>query len=198
VLWFVPFSSRKLYTLAEKYHNRAGFEVERAFTKQSQIVGGYLLMRQFVSFTISFVLLTLMLPSQGRAEATHCIQIGGTIAGSIVEPTLVLGTVTGHFLQGVTQATVTGQEESENKVKLDLKHIFVTDSRDTLQTTDKAVWIPIPEAGGVYHMSTQYRITGGTGRFAEAKGSFENHGEVDTNQGLVTLSYGGQICGVAP
>jgi hypothetical protein len=155
-------------------------------------------MRQLAFFATGLALLTLGLPSQGKAETTHCIQIGGTIAGNIVGPTTVLGTVTGHFLQGVTQATITGKEESEDKVRLDLKHAFVTESRDTLQTTDTAVWIPIPEKPGIYHMSTQYKVAGGTGRFAEAKGTFENHGEVDTSRGLVTLSYGGQICGVAP
>ena len=47
-------------------------------------------------------------------------------------------------------------------------------------------------------MRNRYRVTGGTGRFAEAKDLSENQGEVDTNRGLVTLSYGGRVCGVAP
>ena len=89
-----------------------------------------------------------MLPFQGRAETTHCIQIGGSIAGNIVELALALGTVTNHFLQGATQATITEKEESEDKIKLDLKHILVTESRDTLQTTDRAVWSLYPRREG--------------------------------------------------
>ncbi len=69
--------------------------------------------------------------------------------------------------------------------------MFVTDTRASLQTTDKAVWVPIPGRSGAYQMSTQYTVTGGTGRFANAKGTLENHGEADTNRGLVTLAYSG-------
>lgn len=55
----------------------------------------------------------------------------------------------------------------------------------------------MPGKSSVFHMSTQYKITGGTGEFKGAKGELENHGEADTNRGLVTLGYSGQICGVA-
>jgi hypothetical protein len=43
-------------------------------------------------------------------------------------------------------------------------------------------------------MSVNYTITGGTGRFANATGSLQNHGEADLNTGLLTLTYSGQVC----
>ncbi|QBQ53437.1 hypothetical protein [Nitrosococcus wardiae] len=154
-------------------------------------------MKRLAFYAVGFACLALGIATPGWAEETRCLSISGAIAGSIVGPTSVLGTVTGS-LQGATQATITKQEKGEDRVDLELKHIFVTKSRDTLQTRDKALWIPIPGRTGVYHMSTQYKVTGGTGRFAEATGTFKNHGEADTHRGLVTLAYSGQICGVAP
>jgi hypothetical protein len=128
-----------------------------------------------------------MLPSEGHAEAsTECISVSGAIAGNVTgaDPVTVLGTVTGD-LAGATAATITKQ------------HVFVTNERHSLRTVDKATWIPVPGKSGVFHMSTQYTIQGGTGKFKNAKGTLENHGEADTNRGLVTLGYSGQICGVS-
>ncbi len=140
----------------------------------------------------------LAMPVVGRAEEPGCIAVSGSITGNITGPGAVLGTVTGG-LEGATAATITEQQgQADGKVQLKLKHVFVTKTRDSLQTTDTATWVPIPGRSGAYQMTTQYTVTGGTGRFANAKGTLENHGEADTNRGLVTLAYSGQICGVKP
>jgi len=43
-------------------------------------------------------------------------------------------------------------------------------------------------------MATEYRIEGGTGAFADATGTLVNDGIANTNTGLVTLRYAGQVC----
>lgn len=147
-----------------------------------------------------FVVLVVMVPGRGHAQtSTECISVSGAIAGNVTgtDPVTVLGSVTGD-LAGATAATINKQTEGSNgQLELQLQHVFVAIERHSLRTVDKATWIPVPGKAGVFHMSTQYTIMGGTGTFKDAKGTLENHGEADTNRGLVTLGYSGQIYGVS-
>lgn len=130
------------------------------------------------------------------ALAQTCQPVAGTIDASVLggEPVNVLGRVSGD-LAGATRAVLTGQTEGENgTVDLTLTHDFVTEDRSTLQTEDTATWTPVPGQTGVFHMATDYQITGGTGAYAGATGSLRNEGIADTNTGLVTLRYEGEVC----
>lgn len=141
--------------------------------------------------------LVAILAGSAQAQVT-CLPISGGINVTVVggDPLRVLGPVTGT-LAGATQATVLGQTpQDDGTIKLDVTHDFVTDDRSSLTTKDVVIWTPVPGHEGVFRMQTTYTIVSGTGRFAEAHGSFTNHGEVVAGEGLVTLSYGGEICGV--
>lgn len=136
-------------------------------------------------------------PAIAQAQDT-CLPISGGINVTVVggDPLRVLGPVTGT-LAGATQATVLSQaQQDDGTIKLDVTHDFVTDDRSSLTTKDEVIWTPVPGHEGVFRMQTTYTIVSGTGRFAEAHGSFSNHGEVVAGKGLVTLTYGGEICGV--
>jgi hypothetical protein len=125
-----------------------------------------------------------------------CQTVAGTIDASVVggEPVNVLGNVSGS-LAGATRAVVLGQNQREDgTIGLELAHDFVTFDRGSLKTSDQALWTPVPGASGVFHMVTDYVIEGGTGTFAGATGSLKNDGIADTNTGLVTLRYEGQVC----
>ena len=148
---------------------------------------------QFLNQNLIFAAAIAALPTAGFAG---CQNVAGTIDASVVggEPVNVLGNVTGD-LAGATRAVLIGQSEGENgTVILDLAHDFVTFGRSSLKTSDKAVWTPVPGYAGVFHMSTEYRIEGGSGAFAGASGSLMNDGIADTNTGLVTLRYSGEVC----
>jgi len=107
-----------------------------------------------------------------------------------------LGPVTGT-LAGATQATVLSQEaQDDGTIALGVTHDFVLDDRSSIKTEDEVIWTPVPGQDGVFHVQTTYTIVGGTGRFADAHGSFNNHGEAATGEGLVSLTYYGEICGV--
>lgn len=128
----------------------------------------------------------------------NCLPISGGINVTVVDsdPLRVLGPVTGT-LAGATQATVLSQEQQDDgTVRLEVTHDFVTDDRSLLTTEDVVIWTPVPGHEGVFRMQTIYTVVSGSGRFADAHGSFQNHGEVVAGEGLVTLSYGGEICGV--
>lgn len=153
---------------------------------------------RLTTFGIFAVSLFLMLtPAEARAQEPGCRDVSGAIAGNVTGPGTVVGVVMGD-LEGATMATITDQkEQADGTVEVKLNHVFVTEARDSLQTDDTAVWNPIPGKSGVFHMITRYKITGGTGKFKKATGTLQNHGEADTNRGLVTLGYTGRICGVA-
>lgn len=139
---------------------------------------------------------TLALALAGGAAIAACEQVAGTIDATVVggEPLNVLGNVTGD-LAGATRAVVLGQAAGEDgRVTLDLAHDFVTFDRGALRTTDSAVWTPVPGREGVFHMSTTYAITGGSGAYDGATGQLVNDGIADTTTGLVTLRYAGEVC----
>ena len=135
----------------------------------------------------------LALPHMAMAA---CTPVAGTIDATVVggEPVNVLGNVSGD-LAGATRAVVSGQSAGENgTLVLELAHDFVTHGRGSLKTVDKAVWTPVPGHEGVFHMATEYRIEGGSGAYAGATGALINDGVADTNTGLVTLRYTGEVC----
>lgn len=126
----------------------------------------------------------------------ECRPVAGTIDATVVggDPVNVLGNVSGD-LAGSTRAVLTGQSQGDDgKINLTLEHDFVTHGRSSLKTTDSAVWTPVPGQSGIFHMATSYKIDGGTGAFAGATGGLTNDGVADTNTGLVTLRYFGEVC----
>lgn len=143
--------------------------------------------------------ISLMCIFVGSAQAQdNCLPISGGINVTVVgsDPLRVLGPVTGT-LAGATQATILSQNpQADGSIKFDVTHDFVTHDRSSIKTNDIVIWTPIPDSEDVYRMETTYTIVSGTGRFAQAHGTFRNHGEVVANEGLVTLSYSGKICGV--
>jgi hypothetical protein len=138
-----------------------------------------------------------------KPSGKGCATISGTISGTVTSPagssqTTVVGTVSGT-LEGAVSATVTLLEpQQDGSVNLKLNHSFVTREGFVLQTADTAKLTPVAGMKNVYQQTTEYKVTGGTGRYAAAKGTFTNHGETDLGKGLLTLRYEGRICGLTP
>lgn len=167
-------------------------------------------MKISVPFLLSLALLGMVGDAGAQAKPRTsakapkgCATISGTISGTVTSApgaseTIVQGTVIGS-LRGSVQATVSSlEQQSDGSVRLKLSHNFVTDEGFLLQTEDTAKLIPVPGLKNVFQQSTEYKITGGTGRYAAARGTFTNHGEADLGRGLLTLRYDGRICGLAP
>jgi len=167
-------------------------------------------MKISVPFLLSLALLGAVSDADAQAKSKAatkapkgCATISGTISGTVTSApgaseTIVQGTVIGS-LRGSVQATVSSLEEQpDGSLRLKLTHNFVTDEGFLLQTEDTAKLTPVPGLKNVFQQSTEYKITGGTGRYAAARGTFINHGEADLGRGLLTLRYDGRICGLAP
>lgn len=129
------------------------------------------------------------------ADESRCINVSGTIAANLTSATQAQGTVTGDLAGSVT-ASFTATPQNDGSIALALQHIFVTERGDSLTTHDTGLLVPVPGATGVYRMTVQYTITGGTGRFAGAAGTLRNHGEAVLNSTppQLTLRYSGQVC----
>jgi hypothetical protein len=166
-----------------------------------KISASYLLAIGFIVAAPSAAEAQTKSPGAKAAAAKGCATISGTISGTVTSPagasqTTVVGTVIGS-LEGSVSATVTSLEpQPDGTVQLKLNHSFVTKEGFLLQTTDTAKLIPVPGLKNVFQQTTEYKVTGGTGRYAAAKGTFTNHGEADLGKGLLTLRYDGRICGV--
>jgi hypothetical protein len=134
---------------------------------------------------------------QGRQTASEssCIDVSGTIAANLTGASQAQGTVTGDLAGSVT-ASFTATPRNDGSIALALQHTFVTKRGDSLTTRDTGLLVPVPGATGVYRMTVQYDITGGTGRFAGATGTLRNHGEAILNSTppQLTLRYSGRIC----
>jgi hypothetical protein len=153
-------------------------------------------LRLFSLSVLSFLFLaTFGLRFAARAgDDRVCKAVSGSISASPILsriPATVLGTVTGD-LRGAVAALVTSPLPVPDGGSFTLQHTFLTETRDSLFTEDTAQWVLV--YNGVFRMTTQYTIVGGTGKFANASGQLENHGEVDLNRGQLTLSYSGQVC----
>lgn len=132
---------------------------------------------------------------QQTADDLHCISVSGTIAANLTGANQAQGTVTGG-LRGSVTASFTATPQANGNIALALHHIFVAETGDSLTTEDTGLLVPVPGAAGVYRMTVQYTVTGGTGRFTGATGTLANHGEavLSGTPPQLTLRYAGRIC----
>jgi hypothetical protein len=63
------------------------------------------------------------------------------------------------------------------------------------QTEDKAVCAPAGKDPNVCRVNDVLRIVSGTGIFANAEGVLRNHGVLDLNTSVLTISLTGRVCG---
>ncbi len=155
---------------------------------------------RFAAGIVGSILLAALMAVGGSADGgERCLNVAGAISAQILPDGFfagtALGTVTGG-LRGATTAKFTAEPQEDGSIKLTLHHAFVTEAGDSLQTEDTGLLVPVPNAPGVFRMTVHYTITGGTGKFAGATGTLDNHGEAilaGPLSGQLTLRYSGQI-----
>jgi hypothetical protein len=110
-----------------------------------------------------------------------------------IDASTTMGPVTGD-LKGAVSGTIVSQEVIGNNLVLHVQHHWVTESGDLL-FFDQATATSTPVAPGLYAIITYpVHLAGGTGKFAQVTGDFNNIGEVDLNNGQIVLRYSGQLC----
>lgn len=137
----------------------------------------------------------------GATEKTaSCILVSGSIAAvtrSEGETTLVQGNVTGTLAGSLVGRIGPTSAHADGALRAAVvDHLVMLDGAQ-LTTEDEVILTPVPRSPGVFHQRTTFNVVGGSGRFANASGTFMSHGEADTTRGTVVSIYEGRICGVA-
>jgi hypothetical protein len=163
--------------------------------KDKESVMRHMLRSFSFSITISLVLASFTAP--GFAKSPTCSAIGGVILtnlggfGQIDGTPTTLGVATGD-LKGALGVQIVSA--SPDFTTITVQHHWVTENGETL-VVDQAVAHGVFVAPGLLAI-TDYKVhlSGGTGRFAQAKADMSTIGEVDFNTGHAVLRYSGTLC----
>ena len=154
-----------------------------------------------LSKAISILAMTAFLVAGASAQSGSnkkrqiCQAAGGMLMTNLgaIDASTTMGPVTGD-LKGAVSGTIVSQEVIGNNLVLHVQHHWVTESGDLL-FFDQATATSTPVAPGLYAIITYpVHLAGGTGKFAQVTGDFNNIGEVDLNNGQIVLRYSGQLC----
>jgi hypothetical protein len=125
-----------------------------------------------------------------------CQHVGGSISTNFLDTNTTSGTATGDLAGGIGVTILSLNPNTDGTLTFRNQHHWVTTSGDTLLLDDaEAVGFP-SGISGLYSVSYTkgLTLTGGTGRFAHAKGELSSFGAVNTTKGEVVLRYEGQVC----
>ena len=145
----------------------------------------------FLALVATTALLSVAV-SATAAETPFKGTVNAVETGTVVGPTRFL------VREGTGTATYLGQYTEHITMQIDLptRHsmgaaTFTAASGDTLTATVDGQ--ATPASPGVLSIVEVYTVTGGTGRFADATGSFTLHSTVDTTTGVSSGTFSGAI-----
>ena len=167
-------------------------------------VARFALLLSLVLFVLAFgsgrpgLKLATVAYAQGISSNPHCRPIAGTVMTNlgVVDQSTTLGVVDGD-LKGAVAATILNVVPgSDGTTIFTVQHHFVTQAGDTIlvdqaTATTKEV---VPGSGMYAILNYPVHIKGGTGRFANATGDFNNIGTADLGSGRTVFRYSGQLC----
>src|SRR5664279_3366486 len=148
-----------------------------------------------VRTTASVLAVMIMLAATAFSQSNHCTPAGGLILTDVGVPdsNSTQGYATGD-LKGSVGVTILSTEGSGNTLILHVQHHWVSESGDII-FLDQATATTTQVAPGLYAVVTYpFHVSGGTGKFAGAKGDGSAIGEADLINGRLGLRYTGQIC----
>ena len=145
----------------------------------------------FLALVATTALLSVAV-SATAAETPFKGTVNAVETGTVVGPTRFL------VREGTGTATYLGRytEHITMQINLPTRHsmgaaTFTAANGDTLTATDEGQ--ATPASPGVLSIVEVYTVTGGTGRFADATGSFTLHSTVDTTTGVSSGTFSGAI-----
>lgn len=152
---------------------------------------------RWFSLVFTVGLLLACLATTAFAANPHCSDVGGVVLtnvggfGEIDGSPTTMGVATGD-LKGAIGVQIVSH--SPDFTAITVQHHWVTENGETL-FVDQATLHGTFVAPGLLAI-TEYkaRLSGGTGRFANATGDTSYIGEIDFNTGHVVLRYTGNVC----
>jgi hypothetical protein len=129
------------------------------------------------------------------AEDPHCKQVGGAISTNFLDPSNTLGSATGTFKGGIG-VSVLKVTPGAGQLVFHNQHHWVTESGDTISLQDADAIAQ--ETADPTLVAIRYKdgvqVTGGTGEFANARGTLAIWGAADLARNEIVLRYEGQVC----
>lgn len=143
---------------------------------------------------ITLLMIAPCLFAQGDPALSYSREVSGAILTNFLTQTTTLGTVTGDLKGGIGVDVLSTRSGPNGSTIFHNQHHWVTESGDTIFLGEADVTaIPTFIPGLLAANYPNIPIIGGTGRFADARGSIAAFGAVDMNQGHIILRYQGEI-----
>lgn len=134
--------------------------------------------------------------AQGPASEAICQPIGGYISTNVngFGPNTTMGTVAGDLAGAVGVEILSITTSPNGLVDVTVHHHWVTVTGETL-ALDQAHAYGVYVAPGLLAVTNyQVHLSGGTGRYQNARGDLNVIGEADFNAGHLALRFTGQLC----
>jgi hypothetical protein len=133
-----------------------------------------------------------------------CSPVGGTLFTNVaaIENRINFGMVTGDLAGAVAASIIAGPEVIgfKQQVRFTVQHFWVTDKGEIIKfdpATALADQTSKANVVAITYDNYVAKITGGTGRYANATGTVKFTGTVDFNESHLVLRYTGEVCGPA-
>jgi hypothetical protein len=146
--------------------------------------------------TMRKLILVAVLIWSMHAQGGTCHQVGGTISTNFTNSNTTLGSATGDLRGGVGVDVLSVNPNPNGTVTFHNEHHWVTESGDAIWLAPaNAVAFPTGISGlFAVSYSDGVAVTGGTGRYAHARGKIYAWGADDTGKNEVVLRYEGSVC----
>ena len=157
---------------------------------------------------IGIAIAVLGMAATAFGQAQQCNSVSGTLAESVLPAAAApndpfgrtLATVTGDLKGSKSAILLSVTPASNGGQTAKTKDVFVTEGKDILIADGDAAFTPIISSlGGAPNLQDilTLKISGGTGRYANASGTLKVQGwgrDVGPGTGFFTLEYSGSIC----
>ena len=137
-----------------------------------------------------------------QGQENNCQTVGGAILTNFITETTTLGTATGDLKGGIVVDELGVSPGENGSTIIQTQPHWVTESGDTITLDPSAVTV-FPASSDDLSVASYIKgvtITGGTGRFARARGTLTVFGAIvgaratDVNQRKIILRYQGIVC----
>lgn len=128
--------------------------------------------------------------------AAECHAVGGTVSTNFVNATTTFGSATGDLGGGIGVSILSVTQNPNGTVTFHNQHSWVTASGDTIETEPASATAFPTGIPGFYAVSytSGLIVTGGTGKFANSKGTIFAWGAANLATNEIVLRYEGKIC----
>jgi hypothetical protein len=143
---------------------------------------------------MALCLVTATASANAPNNGSQCTAVGGTVTTNFIDPNTTLGPATGDLAGAVSATLLRVVPGSDNTTVFTVQHHWTTDGGDSILVKEadaRAIEIA-PQLFAI--VSYPVTIVGGTGKFARARGTLHNIGEVDLNTLRTVFRYRGQVC----